>query len=168
AWDQGDPAGARTPRGRRSRVQRFGDAAKRAKRPPRIVMPLSLISLSFRERVAREARRGRVSRIFRKILDDSTNPHPACGASPSPGGRRNLRWTERQTSWLVTIAALALCASCNSKPPDAAERGRIVYVTNCVVCHNPNPNLPGTQGPPIAGSSEALLEARVLNLSYPP
>lgn len=41
-------------------------------------------------------------------------------------------------------------------------------MTNCVVCHNPNPNLPGTQGPPIAGSSEALLEARVLNLSYPP
>lgn len=41
-------------------------------------------------------------------------------------------------------------------------------MTNCIVCHNPNPNLPGTQGPPIAGSSEALLEARVLHLSYPP
>ena len=41
-------------------------------------------------------------------------------------------------------------------------------MTNCVVCHNPNPNLPGSQGPPIAGSSEALLEARVLHLAYPP
>jgi mono/diheme cytochrome c family protein len=44
----------------------------------------------------------------------------------------------------------------------------MVYITNCVVCHNPNPNLPGSQGPPIAGSSEALLEARVLHLTYPP
>jgi len=44
----------------------------------------------------------------------------------------------------------------------------MVYITNCVVCHNPNPNLPGSQGPPIAGSSQALLEARVLHLTYPP
>jgi len=63
---------------------------------------------------------------------------------------------------------MMLCASCNSKPPDAVGRGRMVYVANCVVCHNPNPNLPGSQGPPIAGSSEALVEARVLHLSYPP
>jgi len=44
----------------------------------------------------------------------------------------------------------------------------MAYITNCVVCHNPNPNLPGSQGPPIAGSSQALLEARVLHLTYPP
>ncbi len=69
---------------------------------------------------------------------------------------------------LLAIAALTFCASCNSKPPDAVERGRMIYMTNCVVCHNPNPNFPGTQGPAIAGSSEALLEARVLHLSYPP
>jgi len=41
-------------------------------------------------------------------------------------------------------------------------------MTNCVVCHNPNPNLPGSQGPAIAGSSRALVEARVLHLAYPP
>lgn len=44
----------------------------------------------------------------------------------------------------------------------------MIYITNCVVCHNPDPNLPGSQGPPIAGSSEALIEARVLHLAYPP
>jgi len=44
----------------------------------------------------------------------------------------------------------------------------MIYMTNCVVCHNPNPNLEGTQGPPVAGSSEALIEARLLHLSYPP
>jgi mono/diheme cytochrome c family protein len=69
---------------------------------------------------------------------------------------------------LCGLAAVALGAACNSKPPDPVERGRMVYITNCVVCHNPNPNLPGSQGPPIAGSSEALLEARVLHLTYPP
>jgi mono/diheme cytochrome c family protein len=41
-------------------------------------------------------------------------------------------------------------------------------MTNCVVCHNPDPNLPGSQGPAIAGASAALLRARLLHLAYPP
>ena len=49
-----------------------------------------------------------------------------------------------------------------------AEHGRIVYVTNCMVCHNPDPNLPGSKGPPIAGSSRELVYDRVLFLKYPP
>ena len=69
---------------------------------------------------------------------------------------------------LCGFAAVALAAACNSKPPDRVEKGRMVYITNCVVCHNPNPNLPGSQGPAIAGASQALLEARVLHLTYPP
>jgi mono/diheme cytochrome c family protein len=69
---------------------------------------------------------------------------------------------------LCGIAAVVWGAACNSKPPDPVEKGRMVYMTNCVVCHNPNPNLPGSQGPAIAGSSQALLEARVLHLTYPP
>ena len=40
-------------------------------------------------------------------------------------------------------------------------------MTNCVVCHNPDPNLPGSQGPPIAGSSGELIADRVLYLKYP-
>jgi mono/diheme cytochrome c family protein len=71
------------------------------------------------------------------------------------------------------IGALALVATtlagCGpSKPLTPAQEGRIVYMTNCVVCHNINPNLPGGQGPPVAGSSRALIEARVLHLAYPP
>ena len=69
---------------------------------------------------------------------------------------------------LCGFAAVAMAAACNSKPPDPVEKGRMVYMTNCVVCHNPNPNLTGNQGPAIAGSSQALLEARVLHLTYPP
>ena len=49
-----------------------------------------------------------------------------------------------------------------------AERGRIVYMTNCIICHNPDPNLPGSQGPPIAGSSRELVYDRVMLLKYPP
>lgn len=65
-------------------------------------------------------------------------------------------------------AAVLLAGACTSKPLTPAGRGRQVYMTNCVVCHNPDPNLPGSQGPPIAGSSRELVQARLLHLSYPP
>lgn len=59
-------------------------------------------------------------------------------------------------------------AACQAKKVTAVERGRIIYAANCVVCHNIDPNLPDSEGPPIAGSSRALVEARVLHLAYPP
>ena len=68
----------------------------------------------------------------------------------------------------AALATVALLPGCSSGPQTPVQRGRIVYMTNCIVCHNINPNLPGSQGPAIAGSSRALLEARVLHLSYPP
>jgi mono/diheme cytochrome c family protein len=69
----------------------------------------------------------------------------------------------------VWAAALLLSiGACTSKPQTPAERGRQIYMSNCVVCHNANPSLPGSQGPPIAGSSRELVEARVLHVSYPP
>jgi mono/diheme cytochrome c family protein len=69
---------------------------------------------------------------------------------------------------LLLTLLMASLSGCSSAPQTPAQRGRIVYITNCIVCHNINPNLPGSQGPPIAGSSRALIEARVLHLSYPP
>ncbi len=70
---------------------------------------------------------------------------------------------------LLAIPALALApAACKTRPRTPAEQGRIVYMTNCVVCHNADPNLPGSQGPPIAGASRELIEDRVLYLKYPP
>jgi len=65
-------------------------------------------------------------------------------------------------------AIVLLTGACNSKPPTPAQRGRQIYMANCVVCHHPDPNRPGSQGPAIAGSSRELVEARVLHLSYPP
>jgi mono/diheme cytochrome c family protein len=66
------------------------------------------------------------------------------------------------------MLAIGIAACGPSKPMTPAQQGRIVYMTNCVVCHNPDPNLAGSQGPPIAGSSRELVNDRVLNLKYPP
>ncbi len=77
--------------------------------------------------------------------------------------------SSRIAAYVSAPICLALVAGCGkSTPPTPAQRGRVVYMTNCVVCHNPNPALEGTQGPAIAGSSRELVEDRVLHLSYPP
>ncbi|MGH7922997.1 MAG: c-type cytochrome [Candidatus Binatus sp.] len=68
-----------------------------------------------------------------------------------------------------TMLAVAMSACGGPAPPlTPAQRGRIVYMTNCAVCHNPDPNLPGSQGPAIADSSRELIYDRVLLLKYPP
>ena len=48
------------------------------------------------------------------------------------------------------------------------EKGRALYQSVCITCHNPNPTQNGVLGPSVAGSSLELLEARVVNASYPP
>jgi mono/diheme cytochrome c family protein len=50
----------------------------------------------------------------------------------------------------------------------AAERGRQVYVAQCIACHNVDPRQPGAVGPAIVPSSRELLEAKVLKGTYPP
>ena len=47
-------------------------------------------------------------------------------------------------------------------------QGRQVYQSNCMACHNMNPAQKGSLGPAVSGSSEALLEARVVDGNYPP
>lgn len=72
------------------------------------------------------------------------------------------------------VLTLALFAACSKESNDAsgknpdAQRGRAVYLANCVACHNNDPNREGPIGPAIKGSSKELLEARVLSTSYPP
>ena len=70
---------------------------------------------------------------------------------------------------LLSVSIASILAACGpSKPQSPAERGKLVYMTKCVVCHNMDPNLSGSQGPPIAGSSRELIEDRVHHLAYPP
>jgi mono/diheme cytochrome c family protein len=78
---------------------------------------------------------------------------------------------------LVFLSAciLQLLTACNKKesvPKNAQDetinRGKMLYLSNCMACHNSNPNLDGTLGPAIKGSSLELLQARVLRGEYPP
>lgn len=48
------------------------------------------------------------------------------------------------------------------------ERGRAIYVANCIACHNSDPAKDGSIGPALKGSSPELLEFRVLRTEYPP
>lgn len=77
---------------------------------------------------------------------------------------------------LIAVALTLAAGACSkdsddknaaSKNPDW-ERGRSVYVANCVACHNNDPSKDGPIGPAIKGSSKELVEARVLSTSYPP
>jgi mono/diheme cytochrome c family protein len=70
-------------------------------------------------------------------------------------------------SALIGAAGLVAAGCHGTHIMSPAERGAVVYRTNCIACHNWNPNLPGALGPAIAGSSKALITARVLHGAYP-
>jgi mono/diheme cytochrome c family protein len=74
----------------------------------------------------------------------------------------------KKPTFACAAAVVLSIGACTSKPQTPAQRGRQAYMSNCIVCHGVNPNLPGSQGPAIAGSSRELVEARVLHVSYPP
>lgn len=65
-------------------------------------------------------------------------------------------------SWILALTA---CPPREEDP--AVARGRLAYFGNCIACHNMNPALDGAIGPALAGSSRALLEAKVLKGQYP-
>ena len=72
---------------------------------------------------------------------------------------------------VLTIVWFAACSKesdDSSKANPDAQRGRAVYLANCVACHNNDPSKDGPIGPAIKGSSKELIEARVLSTSYPP
>lgn len=86
------------------------------------------------------------------------------------------RWVETRTRLyfgLVLLLALSACSQESDPPTKTAEggdpkRGRRTYMVRCTQCHNSDPAKDGPVGPAIKGSSEALIEARVLRASYPP
>src|SRR5574338_909345 len=48
-----------------------------------------------------------------------------------------------------------------------ASRGKAVYQSNCIGCHNQNPRLSGSVGPDIQNSNYELLERRLMFGDYP-
>jgi mono/diheme cytochrome c family protein len=69
---------------------------------------------------------------------------------------------------LTTATTLAACSDPTTTADPKAERGRQIYLAQCIACHNPDPALAGPLGPPVKGSSRELLEAKVLKGTYPP
>jgi len=69
---------------------------------------------------------------------------------------------------LAGLAAAAL-SGCGEHPPlsPSAERGRQVYLAQCVSCHGPDPGQGGPVGPALKGSPREVLEAKVLAGAYP-
>ena len=63
---------------------------------------------------------------------------------------------------------ILLLGACGQNGNDAAGRGKQVYLTECIACHSINPAKDGPLGPAVKGSSQELLEAKVLRGSYPP
>ena len=77
-----------------------------------------------------------------------------------------MRWT---TATLRAVIAGGLLSACSQEPlSPLARQGHQVYLGQCISCHHTDPTTPGAVGPPIKGSSEALLEAKVLKGAYPP
>ncbi|MGH7352997.1 MAG: c-type cytochrome [Candidatus Rokuibacteriota bacterium] len=68
------------------------------------------------------------------------------------------------------LAIVAAAAGCGESPPanPLAERGRQVYLSQCIACHSPDPAQPGAVGPAVKGAARALLETKVLQGTYPP
>ena len=71
---------------------------------------------------------------------------------------------------LVAPLALAALAGCSQEPTlsAAAERGRQIYQSQCIACHNPDPAKPGPIGPDLRGASSDVLRAKVVEGTYPP
>lgn len=67
----------------------------------------------------------------------------------------------------LTALTLAGCGQQDATSP-GAERGRQIYLAQCTACHATDPTQAGPVGPPLKGSSRALLEAKLLHGTYPP
>ena len=74
---------------------------------------------------------------------------------------------------MLSLALVTAYFACSTGPSDApalsaeAKRGRSVYLSNCIACHNADPAKAGSLGPEVRGASRELLEARVLTATYP-
>jgi len=71
------------------------------------------------------------------------------------------------------VLTISGCSKESDQTPESAaisdlQRGRAVYLANCIACHNNDPAKDGPIGPAIKGSTKELLEARVLRNGYPP
>jgi mono/diheme cytochrome c family protein len=73
----------------------------------------------------------------------------------------------RRSSLACLLPLLLLACSEGGSDP-LVKRGEQVYLNNCTACHARDARVAGPVGPPVAGSSLELLQAKVLRNEYPP
>ena len=78
------------------------------------------------------------------------------------------KWKQIVLCSLATLGTSCSESHDSKNPPSLVERGKHYYKNVCTACHNGDPSKDGTLGPAVAGSSLALLEAKVLRGEYPP
>ena len=84
-----------------------------------------------------------------------------------------MKFLQKVATPLLLFLVVCACSKDSDQSAEAAkdpdwQRGRAVFVANCVACHNNDPSKDGPIGPAIKGSSKELIESRVLSTSYPP
>jgi mono/diheme cytochrome c family protein len=52
-------------------------------------------------------------------------------------------------------------------PEQLKERGRLIYMQNCIACHSQDSSVDGPVGPANKGANLELLTAKVLHGKYP-
>lgn len=81
----------------------------------------------------------------------------------------------RSLGSLIMLATLA-CGDTGGAKGNGAEvdaetaliaRGKHYYDNVCIACHNGDPNVNGTLGPALAGSSLEVIQAKVMRGEYP-
>ena len=99
---------------------------------------------------------------------------PAPGASPAPTASAPAPAPPSQAPAPVAPAPQTQPPHTPAPPGKAAsaaagnaEKGRQVYLGQCVACHNRDPAKDGPLGPAVKGSSPELVEARVVRGEYP-
>ena len=85
----------------------------------------------------------------------------ACGEEPKPAP------TASHPPGLPASPPAAAPAASGDAAAGNAERGRQVWLAQCVACHHSDPAKDGPLGPAVKGSSRQLLEARVVGAVYP-
>ncbi len=90
---------------------------------------------------------------------------------------KNIRTKLRAGIIYLALILLPLITGCfedssikkfNSREQKLYNKGRGIYNSVCISCHNANPKLPGAIGPDNYGSSLDLLRLKVLKNQYPP
>ena len=76
--------------------------------------------------------------------------------------------------WALLLLCLFLvCCQEKKIPTDPIktaliDKGKSVYMTTCIACHNPDPKISGSIGPEVYGSSKVLIESKIVSGEYPP